>query len=106
MLSFRASVSLYAGPAGKDSNLAQLPESFLSGDCIVMGSRQPSATKPKRMSLAQFSKNLMSGESQGQPDCVDSITEGAGLESVSQKRFAADVVAAMSNPATAKSEAG
>ena len=60
-----------------------------------MGSR---ATKPKRMSLAQFSKNLMPGESQGQPDCVGSATEGVGLESVGQKRFAADVVAAMSNP--------
>jgi hypothetical protein len=71
-----------------------------------MGSRQPSATKPKRMSLAQFSKNLMSGESQGQPDCVGSATEGVGLESVDPKQFAADVVAAMSNPATAKTEAG
>jgi hypothetical protein len=106
MLSFRASVSLYAGPAGKDSNLAQLPASFLSGDGIVMGTRQSSSTKPKRMSLAQFSKNLMSGESQGQPDCVGSATEGVGLQSVDQKRFAADVVAAMSNPTTAKSEAG
>jgi hypothetical protein len=106
MLSFRASDSLYAGRAGKDSNLAQLPASFLSGDCIVMGSRQSSATKPKRMSLAQFSKNLMSGESQGQLDFVGSTTEGIGLESAGQKRFAADVVAAMSNPATAKSEPG
>jgi hypothetical protein len=71
-----------------------------------MGSRQPSATKPKRMSLAQFSKNLMSGESQGHLDFVGSTTEGIGLESAGQKRFAADVVAAMSNPATAKSEPG
>jgi len=71
-----------------------------------MGNRQPSATKPKRMSLAQFSKNLMSGESQGQPDCLGSSTEGVDLESVGQKRFAADVVAAMSNPATAKGDAG
>jgi hypothetical protein len=58
------------------------------------------------MSLAQFSKNLMSGESQGQPDRVGSTTEGVGLERGGPKRFAADVVAAMSNPATAKGEAG
>jgi hypothetical protein len=50
------------------------------------------------MSLAQFSKNLISGESQGQPDCLGSSTEGVGLESGGPKRFAADVVAAMSNP--------
>jgi hypothetical protein len=94
------------GARAKIRTLAHLPASFLSGDCIVMGSRQSSATKPKRMSLAQFSKNLISGESQGQPDCLGSSTEGVGLESGGPKRFAADVVAAMSNPATAKSEAG
>jgi hypothetical protein len=51
------------------------------------------------MSLAHFSKNLMPSESQGLPDCVGGTTEDVGLESVGQKRFAADVVAAMSNPA-------
>jgi hypothetical protein len=72
----------------------------------VMGRRPPSLTKPKWMSLAQFSKTLMSGESkilmsgesQGQPDCVGDTREGVGEESVGPKRFATDVVAAMSNP--------
>jgi hypothetical protein len=63
-----------------------------------MRSRQANVTNPTRMSLAQFSKNLMSSESRGQPDCVAGTTEGVGLESVGQKRFAADVVAALSNP--------
>jgi len=62
----------------------------------VVGSRQPK-TKP-RMSLAQFSRNLISSEPQDHPDRAISTTEGAGLESIGQKRFAADVVAAMSNP--------
>jgi hypothetical protein len=65
----------------------------------MLGSRQTSVTKPTRMSLAQFSENLTSGNSQGRPDCASSTTEGVALESPGQKRFANDVVAAMSNPA-------
>jgi len=64
-----------------------------------MRSRHANVTNPTRMSLAQFSKNLMSSESRGRPDCVAGTTEGVGLERVGQKRFAAGVVAAMSNPA-------
>ncbi len=55
-------------------------------------------SKPARMSLAQFSKNLLSSETAGRLDCADGITEVAGFEGLGQKRFAADVVAAMSNP--------
>jgi hypothetical protein len=69
-----------------------------------MGRRPPSLAKPKWMSLAQFSKTLMSGESQDQPDCVGNTTEGVGEESVGPKRFATDVVAAMSNPGLESNE--
>jgi hypothetical protein len=57
-------------------------------------------SKLARMSLAQFSKNLMSGGHAGRPDCAGGTTEVAGFEGLGQKRFAADVVAAMSNPET------
>jgi hypothetical protein len=62
----------------------------------VIGSRQP---KPARMSLAQFSRNLISSESHNRPDYASSTANGVGLERIGQKRFAADVVAAMSIPA-------
>jgi len=69
----------------------------------VIGRRQASVTKPTRISLAQFSKSLMARKSQDRPAVVDS-TECLGLESVGQKRFAADVVAALSNHAVKANE--
>lgn len=57
-------------------------------------------SKPTRMSLAQFSKNLMSIEPAGRLDCADGTSEVAGFEGLGQKQFAAEVVAAMSNPET------
>jgi hypothetical protein len=56
-------------------------------------------SKPARMSLAQFSRNFMSSKPAGRLDCAGP-TEVAGFEALGQKRFAADVVAAMSNPET------
>jgi hypothetical protein len=70
----------------------------------MLGNRQTSGTKPTRMSLAQFSKNLASGESHARPECASSATEGFRQESAGQKRFATDVVAAMSNPAPKSNE--
>jgi hypothetical protein len=64
-----------------------------------MRGRLSIVSKPARMSLAQFSKNFMSGEPAGRLDCAGP-TEVAGFEALGQKRFAADVVAAMSNPGT------
>jgi hypothetical protein len=52
------------------------------------------------MTLAQFSKGLMSGKAGGELDCAGETTEVAGLEGLGQKQFAADVAAAMSNPET------
>jgi hypothetical protein len=46
------------------------------------------------MSLAQFSRKFMSSKPAGGP------IEVAGFVGLGQKRFAADVVAAMSNPET------
>ena len=57
-------------------------------------------SKPARMTLAQFSKDLVSGKAEGEFVCVGETTEVAGLEGFGQKQFAADVVAAMSNPET------
>lgn len=70
----------------------------------MMGSWPPGATKPTRMSLAQFSKNLAASESQGRPDCVGGTADAVGQESVGQQRFAAEVVAAMANPAVKSNE--
>jgi hypothetical protein len=77
---------------------------FSSGDRIMLGSRQTSAANPTRVSLAQFSKNLASGESRGQTECAGCATEGVGQRGAGQKRFVADVVAAMSNRALESSE--
>ena len=62
----------------------------------MIGCRPANVTEPTRISLAQFSKALVS---QGQPVCVVGSTENLSPESGGQKRFASDVVAAMSNPA-------
>jgi hypothetical protein len=70
----------------------------------VIGNRQHRVTEPTRLSLAQFSKSLTSRETQAQPDCDSDTTERFGLESVGQKQFAAEVVAAMSNPALGTGE--
>jgi hypothetical protein len=70
----------------------------------MLGNRQTSEAKLTRMSLAQFSKNLASGESHARPECASSATEGFRQESAGQKRFATDVVAAMSNPAPKSNE--
>jgi hypothetical protein len=69
-----------------------------------MGSRPPGVTKPRRMSLAQFSKNLAARDSQDPPDCVGATAEGVGKECVGHQRFAADVVAAMAYPAVQSNE--
>jgi hypothetical protein len=58
----------------------------------VLGGRHPSNIKPTLISLAQFSKNLLS-----QSACATVTREGVDLESIGQKQFAAVVVAAMSN---------
>lgn len=62
----------------------------------MIGSRQPRITKPTGMSLAQFTRNLSASQSQGPPRSADSQT--VGPENVGQKRFAADVMVAMSKP--------
>jgi hypothetical protein len=62
-----------------------------------MGSRQ-AVIKPAKMSLAQFSKTLVSCESQGGKECVSGTIKSVDLESLGEKRFAAEVVAAMSTP--------
>jgi hypothetical protein len=59
-----------------------------------MVSWPPGVTKPTRMSLAQFSKNLAATDSQGRRDCVGAIAEEVGKECVGHQLFAADVVAA------------
>jgi hypothetical protein len=64
----------------------------------VIERRQACVMTPTKISLAQFSKNLMSSESQGRPDCVGATTAGIGPQSLGGKRFAAGVVAAMSSP--------
>jgi hypothetical protein len=65
----------------------------------VRGSWPPGVTKPPRMSLAQFSKDLVASDSQGRPDCAGGIGEEVDQESIGHQRFAAEVVAAMSIPA-------
>jgi len=50
------------------------------------------------MSLAQFSNNLMSNEFQGRQKYVGSAADDVSPDVVGQKRFATEVVAAMSNP--------
>jgi hypothetical protein len=62
----------------------------------VIGSRQPRVTKPARMSLAQFTRNLTTSESDAPSPCAGG--EMADPESVGQKRFAANVMVAMSKP--------
>ena len=58
----------------------------------MLGGQHSSVIKPTLISLAQFSKNLLS-----QSAFVTVTREGVGSESVEQKQFAAVVVAAMSN---------
>jgi hypothetical protein len=65
----------------------------------MLGRGQASATNPTRLSLAQFSKNFTWGESGGRPNRASRTTEWVGQEPAEHKSFAADVVAAMSNPA-------
>jgi hypothetical protein len=72
---------------------------------IAIGSRKAGAAKPARTSLAQFSRKLTLNEPQGGPDHVTGTADGVG-ESVSDKRFAADVVVAMSGPAVDSRENG
>jgi hypothetical protein len=54
--------------------------------------------------LAQFSKALVSSLSRGRQGSASGAPESVGLKSVGQKEFAADVVAAMSNPARKANE--
>lgn len=70
----------------------------------MIRARQPWLTKPARVSLAEFSKSLTSIETQIQPDCDSDTTETVSLESAGRKLFAAEVVAAMSNPALTDGE--
>jgi hypothetical protein len=55
------------------------------------------------MSLAQFSYNFMSNEFQSRPEFVGAA-DGVGADFFGQKGFAAEVVAAMSNPAISANE--
>jgi hypothetical protein len=64
----------------------------------VIGGWPPGVTKSTRISLAQFSKNLTSIENQAQPECACDSAERVALEHTGPKQFAAEVVAAMSNP--------
>jgi hypothetical protein len=83
------------GLLGKNRNVARM---FLSrGDCSVIGSRQPRVIKPRRVTLAQFSNGLLSDELQGRQECLGNAPDDLGPDFVGQKRFATDVVAAMSN---------
>ena len=65
------------------------------GGRTVIGNRHLPLTKPTRISLAEFTRNLKPSESPG-PVCA---TISIGAESGGRKRFAAGVVVAMSNPA-------
>jgi hypothetical protein len=61
----------------------------------MLGRRQTGVTKPKRMPLADFSRTFLSA----------GPTKPADQEHPPPKRFAADVVAAMSNPAPGPNDA-
>jgi hypothetical protein len=62
----------------------------------MIGSFKASATRPARISLTQFSEDLLSRDSQDRPSLT---TPAFSLADIHQRRFAADVVAAMSSPA-------
>jgi hypothetical protein len=99
---FAASDRCLPGPPETDPRM-QLPKASLSGDCIVMRSRHTGVNKPTRVSLAQFSKNLISSKSPDRPvSCLGGTEDAAQVGA--EKRLAAKVVAAMSNPALGSSE--